>query len=71
MAANHVWAYDSVYDRCANGEQPKCLSFVDEWTRERLAIELSGSIRSRQVIDVLVGPSAPTHSLLSVFRKWA
>ena len=52
-AANHVWAYDFVYDRCANGQQLKCLTVVDEWTRECLAIEVSGSIRSRHVIEVL------------------
>ena len=52
-AANHVWAYDFVYDRCANGQQLKCLTVVDEWTRQCLAIEVSGSIRSRHVIDVL------------------
>jgi putative transposase len=52
-AANHVWAYDFVYDRCANGQQLKCLTVVDEWTRQCLAIEVSGTIRSRQVIDVL------------------
>ena len=53
IAAQHVWAYDFVYDRCANGEPLKCLTFVDEWTRECLAIEVSGSLRSPQVIDVL------------------
>ena len=52
-AANHVWAYDFVFDRCANGQQLKCLTIVDEWTRECLAIEVSGSLRSRHVIDVL------------------
>jgi putative transposase len=52
-AANHVWAYDFVYDRCANGQQLKCLTVVDEWTRQCLAIEVSGSIRSRHVIEVL------------------
>ena len=51
--ANHVWAYDFVFDRCANGQQLKCLTIVDEWTRECLAIEVSGSIRSRHVIEVL------------------
>ena len=51
--ANDVWAYDFVFDACANGEQLKCLTVVDEWTRECLAIEVSGSIRSRHVIDVL------------------
>ncbi len=52
-AANHVWAYDFVFDRCANAQQLKCLTIVDEWTRECLAIEVAGSIRSRHVIDVL------------------
>lgn len=52
-AANHVWAYDFVFDACANRQQLKCLTVIDEWTRECLAIEVSGSIRSRQVIDVL------------------
>jgi putative transposase len=52
-AADQVWAYDFIFDRCANGQQLKCLTIVDEWTRECLAIEVSGSIRSRQVIDVL------------------
>jgi len=52
-AANQVWAYDFVFDRCANGQLLKCLTVVDEWTRECLAIEVSGSIRSRHVIDVL------------------
>tara|TARA_A100001037_G_scaffold293597_1_gene310382 strand:- start:445 stop:1296 length:852 start_codon:yes stop_codon:yes gene_type:complete len=52
-AANHVWAYDFVFDRCANGQQLKCLSVVDEWTKEALAIEVAGSIRSEHVIAVL------------------
>jgi putative transposase len=52
-AVNHVWAYDFVFDRCANGQQLKCLTVVDEWTRECLAIEVAGSIRSRHVIEVL------------------
>ena len=43
----------SFFDRCANGQQLKCLTVVDEWTRECLAIEVAGSIRSRHVIEVL------------------
>jgi len=50
---NHVWAYDFVFDACANGQKLKCLTIVDEWTRECLALEVSGSIRSNHVIDVL------------------
>ena len=52
-AANHVWAYDFVFDACANGQQLKCLTVVDEFTHECLAIDVAGSIRSARVIDVL------------------
>jgi hypothetical protein len=48
-----VWCYDFVFDACANGQQVKCLTVVDEFTRECLAIDVAGSIRSRRVIDVL------------------
>ena len=44
--ANHVWAYDFVFDSCANGQQLKCLTVVDEFTHECLAIDVAGSIRS-------------------------
>jgi putative transposase len=50
---NHVWAYDFVFDTCATGQQIKCLTIVDEWTREALAIDVAGSIRSGRVIEVL------------------
>jgi putative transposase len=39
--------------RWANGQQLKCLTVVDEYTRECLAIDVSGSIRSARVIEVL------------------
>jgi putative transposase len=42
-----------VFDACANGQQLKCLTVVDEYTRESLAIDVAGSIRSARVIDVL------------------
>ncbi len=48
-----VWAYDFVHDRCANGQKLKCLTIVDEFTREALAIDVQGSIRSKRVIEVL------------------
>jgi putative transposase len=50
---NQVWAYDFIFDSCANGQQIKCLTVVDEWTREALAIDVGGSIRSGRVIEVL------------------
>ena len=52
-ARNAVWSYDFVYDACANGQQLKCLTVVDEYTRECLAIDVAGSMRSARVIDVL------------------
>jgi putative transposase len=48
-----VWAYDFVFDSCANGQQLKCLTVIDEWTRESLAIDVAGGIRSARVIEVL------------------
>lgn len=50
---NAVWSYDFVYDACANGQKIKCLTVIDEFTRECLAIDMSGAIRSSRVIDVL------------------
>lgn len=50
---NHVWAYDFIFDRCANGQVLKCLTVVDEYTRECLAIDVAGRIRSARVIDQL------------------
>jgi putative transposase len=52
-AANNVWAYDFVFDTCADGQTLKCLTVVDEWTRECLAIDVAGGIRSGRVIEVL------------------
>lgn len=50
---NSVWAYDFVFDRCANGQVLKCLTIIDEFTRECLAIDVAASIRSDRVIEVL------------------
>jgi putative transposase len=64
-AVNHVWAYDFVFDTCANGQTLKCLTVVDEFTRECLAIDVAGGIRSARVLEVLARlvsvPGAPRH----------
>lgn len=52
-AINHVWAYDFVFDSCADGRTLKCLTVIDEFTRECLAIDVAGGIRSTRVIEVL------------------
>src|SRR6185312_3291304 len=53
MAVGQVWAYDFLSDACANGRQLKCLTEVDEFSCECLAIDVAGSIRSGRVIEVL------------------
>ena len=52
-AMHHVWAYDVVFDTCADGRSLTCLIVVDEFTRACLAIDVAGSIRSGRVIEVL------------------
>ena len=78
---NSVWSYDFVYDACANGQKLKCLTVIDEYTRECLAIDVGSAIRSERVIEVLSrlmslhgmprylrsdnGPEFVSHALLS------
>lgn len=50
---NQVWAYDFVHDRCANGQGLKCLTVIDEWTRECLEIETESRLTASKVIGVL------------------
>jgi putative transposase len=50
---NQVWSYDFVFDHCANGQQLKCLTVTDEFTKEGLAIDVDCRIRSPRVIAVL------------------
>jgi len=50
---NDVWAFDFIFDRTSNGRSIKWLSVVDEFTRECLALEVSRSMGSGDVIDVL------------------
>jgi putative transposase len=58
--ANFAWAYDFVFDAYADGQKIKCLPMVDEHTRERLAIDVAGSILSHRLVGCLPGSSAPT-----------
>ena len=53
MAGDHVRACDFVFDACAMGQQLKCLTVVDEFTHESLAIDVVGSIRAARVIEML------------------
>ncbi len=52
-AVNHVWTYDFVHDRLANGRALRLLCVLDEHSRECLAIEVGRSFTSQDVIAVL------------------
>lgn len=49
----HVWAYDFVFDQTADGRRLKCLTVVDEFTRQGLAIRIGRSLTANDVIRVL------------------
>jgi transposase InsO family protein len=50
---NHVWSYDFVMERTANGRAFKILNIIDEFTRKNLSCKVSRRIRSQDVIDEL------------------
>ena len=51
---NHVWAYDFVYLRLHDGTGVRLLTVIDEYSRECLALRAGRSMRSAEVIEVLV-----------------
>jgi putative transposase len=50
---DHVWSYDFVITRTADGRALRILNIIDEYTRECLAILAKRSITSQDVIDQL------------------
>jgi putative transposase len=50
---NAVWTYDFIHDAAANGLGFKCLTIVDEYTRECLAITVDRSLPAGRVVEVL------------------
>ena len=52
-APNQRWSLDFVSDTLANGRVFRCLTVLDEFTRESLAIEVAHSIPSLRVVQVL------------------
>ena len=52
---DHVWTYDFVADRKADGRPLKLLVAVDEYSRECLAIEVARRLRSDDVLADDVG----------------
>jgi len=50
---DHIWSYDFMMDRTADGRVLKILNIIDEYSRECLAIQVSHKIKNQDVIDLL------------------
>ena len=50
---NHVWSYDFVFDQTEDRRSLKCLTVVDEFTRQGLDIRVGRSITTSDVIRIL------------------
>jgi putative transposase len=64
--AGHVWCWDFIHDRTADGRPLKWLSGVDEYTRECLALEVRRGLPAAAVVavlaDVVRRRGAPRHA---------
>ncbi|WP_407939248.1 IS3 family transposase [Microbulbifer thermotolerans] len=50
---NHTWSMDFVMDALANGRRIKCLTIVDDFTKECLDIQVASGISGEQVVRSL------------------
>ena len=50
---NHVWSYDFVQDRTADGRVYRTRNIIDEYTREALMIRVDRKLNSTDVLDAL------------------
>lgn len=50
---NHVWSYDFVQDRTADGRVYRTQNIIDEYTREALMIHVDRKLNSTVVLDAL------------------
>lgn len=50
---NHVWSYDFVSERLADGRKIRMLTVIDEYSRKCLAIRVERQLKSHDVLDVL------------------
>ncbi len=50
---NHVWSYDFVFDQTEDRRTLKCLTVVDEFTRQGLDVRVGRSITASDVIRIL------------------
>lgn len=50
---NHVWSYDFVFDQTDEATQLKCLTVVDEFTRQGMTVEVARNMTGADVVTVL------------------
>lgn len=50
---DHVWSYDFVHDRTADGRPVRILTLIDEYTRECLSLLVARKLNSHNVLDEL------------------
>lgn len=50
---NHVWSYDFVSERLADGSKMRMLTVIDEYSRKCLAIRVQRQLKSHDVLEVL------------------
>jgi putative transposase len=53
LAANERWGMDFIHDACINGRRFRCLTMVDEFTRECPRIDVDTSLPAARVIAAL------------------
>ena len=65
---NHVWTYDFVKDAALNGDEIRCLTVTDEFTKESHAIEVEGTF-SAQKVQRTLDRLFPVHGRPSFIRS--
>jgi putative transposase len=63
---NHVWSYDFVQDRTADGRVYRTLNIIDEYTREALMIRVDRKLNSTDVVDALTDLFMPRATCRSI-----
>ncbi len=62
---DHVWSYDFVHDRTADGRSIRLLVVIDEFTRECLAIDVARRLTSDDMLErlswLMATRGVPTH----------
>ena len=51
---NNVWSWDFIFDQTFEGRTLKCLTLLDEFTRESLCIKVERRMGTKEVIDALL-----------------